>query len=141
MQLGACFAGLAIENSMLGAAHALANPLTAAFGVAHGEAIGVMLPHVIRRNGQVAGDQYRELVEAAREAGVHIDAGDPVEELAAFVARLSHEARLAGTLRECGVSRESLLELAAAATQQWTGRFNPVEMNKNEYLRLYEAAF
>ena len=33
MQLGACLAGLAIENSMLGGAHALANPLTATFGI------------------------------------------------------------------------------------------------------------
>src|SRR5690606_6191447 len=34
MQLGACLAGLAIENSMLGSTHALANPLTAHFGLA-----------------------------------------------------------------------------------------------------------
>ena len=33
MQLGAAFAGTAIENSMLGAAHAAANPLTARFGI------------------------------------------------------------------------------------------------------------
>src|SRR5207249_1707071 len=39
MQLGACFAGLAIENSMLGATHALANPLTTRYGIAHGQAI------------------------------------------------------------------------------------------------------
>src|SRR5215470_13270123 len=50
MQLGASFAGLAIENSMLGAAHSLANPLTAEFNIAHGQAVGLMLPHVIRRN-------------------------------------------------------------------------------------------
>ena len=48
MQLGACFAGMAIESSMLGAAHALANPLTARLGVAHGQAVGLMMPHVIR---------------------------------------------------------------------------------------------
>ncbi len=51
MQLGAAFAGLAIENSMLGATHALANPLTARYGIVHGQAIGLMLPHVIRFNG------------------------------------------------------------------------------------------
>ena len=50
MQLGACFAGLAIENSMLGAAHGLANPLTAHYGIPHGQAVGLMLPHVIRFN-------------------------------------------------------------------------------------------
>src|SRR4029077_19962198 len=50
MLLGAAVAGLAIENSMLGAAHAAANPLTAHFGIVHGQAVGLMLPHVIRFN-------------------------------------------------------------------------------------------
>ena len=50
MLLGAAFAGTAIENSMLGAAHSCANPLTARFDVVHGEAVGVMLPHVVRFN-------------------------------------------------------------------------------------------
>ncbi len=55
--------GLAIENSMLGAAHALANPLTAQFGVAHGQAVGMMLPHVIRFNGAAVSNLYFELLE------------------------------------------------------------------------------
>ena len=63
MQLGASFAGLAIENSMLGAAHALANPLTAKFSIAHGQAVGMMLPHVIRFNGEEFGNLYFELLE------------------------------------------------------------------------------
>ena len=62
MQLGACLAGLAIEHSMLGATHALANPLTAHYGIVHGQAIGLMLPHVIRFNGQQFGDWYGELL-------------------------------------------------------------------------------
>src|SRR5688500_8767491 len=44
MQLGAYYAGVAIENSMLGATHACANPLTARFGTAHGAAIAMLLP-------------------------------------------------------------------------------------------------
>ena len=59
MQLGAAYAGVAIENSMLGASHALANPLTATYGTSHGQAVGLMLPHVIRFNGQVHDDWYR----------------------------------------------------------------------------------
>src|SRR5207244_2528236 len=50
MLLGAAMGGLAIENSMLGAAHAAANPLTAHFGIVHGQAVGLMLPHVVRFN-------------------------------------------------------------------------------------------
>ncbi len=52
MQLGAYLAGMAIESSMLGAAHALANPLTAHFEIPHGQAVGLMMPHVIRFNSQ-----------------------------------------------------------------------------------------
>src|SRR5262249_30878082 len=50
MQIGAHFAGAAIENSMLGVCHSCANPLTAHYGLTHGLAIGIMLPHVIRFN-------------------------------------------------------------------------------------------
>ena len=63
MQLGAAYAGVAIENSMLGAAHALANPVTANYGIAHGQAVGLMLPHVVKFNGVEFNDLYRDLLE------------------------------------------------------------------------------
>src|SRR5205807_4727153 len=65
MLLGAHLAGCAIENSMLGAAHALANPLTTQFGVVHGFAVGLMLPHVVRfnaANGSIAREAYKEVL-------------------------------------------------------------------------------
>src|SRR6267142_372160 len=63
MLLGAALAGLAIENSMLGAAHAAANPLTAHYGIVHGQAVGMMLPAVIRFNAEepAARRSYAEL--------------------------------------------------------------------------------
>jgi alcohol dehydrogenase class IV len=63
------------------------------------------------------------------------------EILALYVVWLSGQAGLAGTLTECGVSRDRLPKLAAAATEQWTGKFNPVEFSRDDYLKLYEAAF
>src|SRR3984885_5294915 len=66
MLLGAALAGTAIENSMLGAAHAAANPLTAHFGLVHGQAVGMMLPWVVRFNGRdpAARQAYAELASA-----------------------------------------------------------------------------
>src|SRR5580704_6518362 len=61
MQVGAFLAGTAIENSMLGACHSCANPLTAHYGMTHGLAIGILLPHVIRFNAGTAGSLYSEL--------------------------------------------------------------------------------
>jgi alcohol dehydrogenase len=140
MQLGAALAGLAIENSMLGAAHALANPLTAAFGVAHGEAIAVMLPHVIRRNGREFESWYRELVMSSDDLQFLSPGANAAKSLADFVSGISRQAGLAGKLTEYDVPCDRLPELAAAATQQWTGTFNPVDLSERDFLDLYEAA-
>src|SRR5206468_7130337 len=63
MLLGAHEAGIAIEQSMLGATHACANPLTARYGTTHGIAIAAMLPHVVRWNAQYVGNRYAELLD------------------------------------------------------------------------------
>ena len=141
MQLGACFAGLAIENSMLGATHALANPLTSRYGIVHGRAIGLMLPHVIRFNGAEYGTWYRDLLEGTGGAN-----GFPKPEsgylgLAEYVAKLAQEAGLPGRLEECGVERAKLSEMAAEAAKQWTGSFNPRRVGEADLLALYEAAY
>ncbi len=141
MQLGACLAGLAIENSMLGAAHALANPLTAEFGIVHGEAIALMLPHVIRHNGRQVEAWYGELVACVPASLFADNQLTATDALAEFVSGVSRQASLPATLREAGVRREALPRLVAAAAQQWTGKFNPVELSTDDYLQLYEAAY
>ena len=141
MQLGACFAGLAIENSMLGATHALANPLTTRYGIVHGQAIGLMLPHVIRFNGAEYAPWYRDLLEGTGGANGFPDPDSGFEGLADFVTKLAGEAGLANRLSQCGVERVKLSEMAAEAAKQWTGTFNPRRVGEAELLALYEAAF
>jgi alcohol dehydrogenase len=138
MQLGAHFAGAAIENSMLGAAHALANPLTAHYGITHGVAIGVVLPHVVRFNAPAAAALYGDL---AHEAGlVNGDSGVAAEAIARRIADLVAEAGLPTALSQCGVSPGIFPVLAEEAAQQWTGRFNPRPVSEADMLALYEAA-
>jgi alcohol dehydrogenase len=132
---------LAIENSMLGAAHALANPLTAHFDIAHGQAVGMMLPHVIRFNGEAVGNLYFELLECT--AGNN---GFPAPEtghcgLADFVAELLSQAGLLGQLRDFDIPDDRLETLAADAAKQWTGGFNPRQVAAEELLELYRAAY
>jgi alcohol dehydrogenase len=141
MQLGACLAGLAIENSMLGAAHAAANPLTAAYNVTHGDAVALMLPHVVRHNGIAVSDQYQDLVLSTAFDKNTPDQRAGGSGLARFLAEAAEAAGLATRLRDHGVERERLPLLAADALKQWTGSFNPVEMSAEDYEGLYEAAF
>ena len=139
MQRGACLAGSAIEHSMLGAAHALANPLTATYGIVHGEAIALMLPHVVRFNGREYDAWYRELL-ATTELEPNGPRGGAVE-LADFLRHVANEAGLSDKLEACGVSRERLPELADGAASQWTATFNPIQVDRNDLLSLYEAAY
>src|ERR1051325_6466883 len=138
MQMGAFLAGTAIENSMLGVCHACANPLTAHYGITHGLAIGIMLPHVIRFNGRTVSDLYGDLIEEAGLKNGHIDSH--AEMLAEHIARLMKLAKLPLTLSACGVSGGILPLLSEEAAQQWTARFNPRPVTETEILELYEAA-
>jgi alcohol dehydrogenase len=137
MQVGSYLAGMAIENSMLGVCHSCANPLTAHYGVTHGVAIGVMLPHVIRFNAPAAERLYAELNEQSAIAN-----GQPAAEaLATRVSELTAAAGLPQSLKECGVSDTILQLLAEEANQQWTARFNPRTVTEADIYKLYQAAW
>lgn len=141
MQLGACYAGLAIENSMLGATHALANPLTAGYGLVHGEAIGIMLPHVIRYNGEQFGDLYLELVRSTSGLPGYPDAADGVEGLARFVAGLVEKCGITAAISERGVPIDQIPRLAKDAAGQWTATFNPRSVAERDLAELYHLAY
>jgi alcohol dehydrogenase len=134
MLLGAYHAGVAIEQSMLGATHACANPLTARYGTIHGVAIAVMLPHVARWNASVVDGRYAELMKMSGRDG----AGD---DLAARLDALARIGRLPSTLRELGVARKEIPALATDAGGQWTGTFNPKPFDAAAARELYERAF
>jgi alcohol dehydrogenase len=139
MQLGAHFAGVAIENSMLGACHACANPLTAHYGLTHGVAIGILLPHVLRFNASAVAPLYNELAHEAEL--LNGDLNVAAESLARRITGLMQVAGLPTTLSACGVASGILPVLAEEAGQQWTGRFNPRPVTEVDLLRLYEEAY
>jgi alcohol dehydrogenase len=127
LQLGAHLAGAAIQNSMLGAAHATANPLTARYNIVHGLAVGLMLPHVIRFNTE-HDNPYSDL------------APDP----AALLHKLNDLLKLAHVplaLREHNIPQSDLPALAELAALQWIGACNPRPLNTSNILHIYENAW
>ena len=138
MQLGSHFAGIAIEQSMLGAAHACANPLTARYNLAHGLALAILLPHVVRWNAGAALDQYAALIGSPRRRAREEDAA---ETLALRLEALALAGGLAMKLSDRGVEERALPELAAQAAGQWTGTFNPRPFDAQGAMEIYRAAF
>jgi alcohol dehydrogenase len=139
MLLGAHFAGAAIENSMLGAAHACANPLTARYHITHGVAVGLMLPHVIRFNSQAVDGDYADLLGIAGISSRNRTGCG--ERLSERIVELKVVWGLPHRLRDCNVSEIALPDLAKAAAKEWTGTFNPRPVAETELLEIYEAAY
>ena len=138
MQTGAMFAGAAIENSMLGAAHALANPLTARYGITHGPAVALMLPHVIRFNGPEVDDIYQVLIDS-----VDISASPeqrPAEILADYFASMLTASKLPQRLADYNIPDVDIPLLAEDAAKQWTAQFNPRKITTEDMIRLYTEA-
>jgi alcohol dehydrogenase len=131
MLLGAHLAGAAIEASMLGAAHACANPLTARYGIIHGLAVGLLLPHVVAHNLVTVSNEYAELTEPA------LGGSDLPGVLTQFVAAGGAPLRL----RDHGVEFEALPALAAEANTQWTAQFNPRPVQETDLHAIYESAY
>ena len=138
MQLGAFYAGVAIEQSMLGAAHACANPLTARYDMTHGVALAILLPHVVRWNAHAADDLYRDLVNGTPPVATSGGAG---ARLADRLIEIGRTGGFPADLRTTGVPERDLSTLAEAAATQWTGTFNPRPFGAREALEVYRCAY
>lgn len=136
MQQGAFLAGAAIERSMLGAAHACANPLTRRFDVAHGRALAITLPRVVRWNAPASEDAYADLLLAAGMPR----ADRPAETLADLLNDWIALAGLPRDLKEERVRPDDLSVLADEASAEWTGRFNPRPFDAEGALAVYRSS-
>lgn len=130
MLRGAMHAGAAIEASMLGAAHSAANPLTANYDIVHGQAVGVMLPHVVRFNAQnrATAAIYRDLAEC-----------EP-DKLADNLESMLGDVGLARNLCELDIPESAIDDLAQQAAAQWTAQFNPRPVTAADFAALYRTA-
>ena len=135
MHLGAFYAGVAIEQSMLGAAHACANPLTAQYQLTHGVALAILLPHVVRWNTQKNDSLYADLVDS------NIPPSQAGTRLAERLVELSRAGGFPTDLQTVGIPMNDLAELAESAGSQWTGTFNPRPFSESEALEVYQCAY
>jgi alcohol dehydrogenase len=131
MLLGAAYAGMAIENSMLGCAHSAANPLTAHFGVIHGQAVGRLITSVMRRNVR------EEFAINEYDALAGLIGYSSFEPLIGRIEEILGLAGLDAPLGKLGVTEESIGKMAKEASAQWTASFNPVRYETSDFEAIY----
>ncbi len=141
MQIGAAMAGMAIEASMLGAAHALANPITSRYKIPHGQAVGLMMPHVIRFNSKIPSVEadYQHFFEDITDP--LLQATKPASfELSNWMTNQLSLAGLETRLSDLAIPSDALTELSIDAAKQWTASFNPRPVAVDDLRKMYEAA-
>ena len=132
LHAGATLAGMAIEASMLGAAHGCGNPLTARYGIVHGQAVSLMLPGVIALN-------ERDVRSATTYRSIEQRCGLAHGSLASAVKDLVQRLGLGTTLSALGITEPSIEVLASLAMEQWTCGHNPVPMTSKLCFELYNS--
>lgn len=118
MQIASCMAGIAFNSSGLGICHSLAHAIGAQWHLPHGLANAIVLPYVIRFNGQE--DRAEHLFGRLLSAiGIPNVIGNATETMYSSVATLSRELKIPACLKAHGVdeadykaNREIILDKA-----------------------------
>jgi acetaldehyde dehydrogenase/alcohol dehydrogenase len=158
MANAATLAGLAFSNAFVGVCHALAHACGARFGIPHGRACGIFLPHVLRYNAAlpskfmpapgathyVAPEKYAQMAWVIG-LGHAEDDGARRKRLFARVDALLDEVGIPRSLAAAGVGREqfdaALPDLARAAFDDPSLRTNPRIPLVAELTALLRAGF
>jgi alcohol dehydrogenase class IV len=130
-------ANLAITIS-LGSVHAMSHSVGAHYGVPHGVANAIHLPHVVRHNARGGAD----IADRYRDVGEVFDLHEPEigEALAAHLTGLTASLGLPTRLSQVGVPEEAVPTLVEGALGDGTTLLNPREMEEDDYARLYRLA-
>jgi alcohol dehydrogenase class IV len=128
-------------NVALGATHSMSHPAGARYGVPHGIANSINLPHVIRFNAgdEPTAERYREIAEllGAESGGGAADVG---ESLAAWISELTARLGLPQRLSAVGVPEAGIEELVEGAMGDGCTLVNPREVSEEDFTTLYQAA-
>ncbi len=134
-------AGMGFSNVGLGIVHSMAHSLGAFFDTPHGLANALLLPHVLRFNGEVCPELFRNMGKAF---GLRMDGlsdQEAVEEVVEAVAELSRRLGIPQHLRDIGIPEEMITSLAEQAINDPCTPGNPRNVTVEDIINIYKAAY
>ncbi len=141
MGLAQYIAGMGFSNVGLGIVHSMAHQLGAVYDTPHGVANAILLPTVMRFNGEVCADRFREiLVNIGRPDAANLNNQDVVNTFVWMLEELSKSVGITQTIKDVGCKEEDLEMLADKAMEDPCKPGNPREVTKEDFINLYRAA-
>ncbi len=134
-------AGMGFSNVGLGIVHSMAHSLGAYFDTPHGVANALLLPHVLKFNGQVCPELFRNMGNAFGLDMANTTDEQAIQKVVDAVKELSIKLHIPQTLKEIGIPKEMLPTLAEQALHDACTPGNPREVTKEDILALYKEAY
>ena len=142
MALAQYIAGMGFSNVGLGIVHSMAHQLGAVYDTPHGIANAILLPTVMRFNGEVSWERFREiLVRIGRPDAEYLNKQDIINTFVWKITELSKEVGITQTVGQVGAKEEDIEMLAAKAMEDPCKPGNPREVTKEDFIELYKQAW
>ena len=134
-------AGMGFSNVGLGIVHSMAHQLGAVYDTPHGIANAILLPTVMRFNGVVCADRFREILcHIGRPDALHLNDQDVINTFVWMIEELSKSVGVTQRVRDTGCKEEDIEMLADKAMEDPCMPGNPREVAKEDFVKLYTEA-
>ena len=141
MALAQYIAGMGFSNVGLGIVHSMAHQLGAVYDTPHGVANAILLPTVMRFNGVVCADRFREILcHIGRPDARDLNDQDVINTFVWMIGELSKAVGVTQTVKDTGCKEEDIEMLAEKAMEDPCKPGNPREVTKEDFIRLYKEA-
>ena len=134
-------AGMGFSNVGLGIVHSMAHSLGAYFDTPHGVANALLLPHVMKFNGKVCQELFRNMGNAFGLDMSNTTDEQAVQKVVDAVAELSRKLNIPQTLKEIGIPEEMIPTLAKQAINDACTPGNPREVTVDDIIAIYKEAY
>ena len=141
MGLGQYIAGMAFSNVGLGIVHSMAHQLGAVYDTPHGLANAILLPTVMKFNGETSYEEYREiLTQAFHTDATRFTKEEVIKTFCEKIKDLSEKVGITQTVGDVGGKREDIPMLADKAMEDPCKPGNPRDVTREDFIKLYEEA-
>ncbi len=141
MGMAQYIAGMGFSNVGLGIVHSMAHQLGAVYDTPHGIANAMLLPTVMRFNGEVCANRFREiLVNIGRPDAANLNDQDVINTFVWMISELSKKVGITTTIKDYGAKEEDFEMLADKAMMDPCKPGNPREVSKEEFIELFRKA-
>ncbi|MGL4989180.1 MAG: L-threonine dehydrogenase, partial [Cetobacterium sp.] len=133
-------AGMAFNSASLGYVHAMAHQLGGFYDLPHGVCNAILLPHVVKYNGDVSGEKFKKVAMLLGVSRHDIKDKNPTELAIEEILKLSKDVGIPSGIKELGAKEEDFVTLATNALKDACGFTNPKQATLEEIISIYRNA-